>query len=97
MTDEDKAVCWTADLLREHKIQSTPRPGGGWDWTCSCGEKGYSAADHRDHWADVMINLIKEGEVEHYGAVSHRTPEHWHALREVIFYAIDQWLKEQGD
>ena len=85
MTDEGRPT-W---LLKEHKIESAPRPDGGWDWSCSCGEKGLSA-DHRDHWADVIIKKIVEGEIEHCGAVSHRTPEHWRALRDVIFSAVDE-------
>jgi len=90
MTDEG----WPTWLLAEHKIQSAPRPESGWDWSCSCGEKRFSA-DRRDHWADVLIKKIEEGEIEHYDAVSHRTPEHWRALRYVIFYAIDEELRKQ--
>ena len=41
-----------------------------------------------------MIKKIEEGEIEHYGAVSQRTPEHWRALRDVIFYAIDEELRK---
>ena len=96
MTDEDESPSWPKRLLAEHKIQSALRPEGGWDWSCSCGEKGHSA-DQRDHWADVMINLIKEGEIERYGAVSHRTPEHWRDLRDVIFSAVDEDIKRSKE
>jgi len=92
MTNEVEPVSWPEELLKEHKIQSAPRPDGGWNWSCSCGDKGHSA-DRRDHWADVMIDRTKEGEVEHYGAVSHRTAEHWRALRDVIFYAVEEEIK----
>jgi hypothetical protein len=33
---------WT-EPLAEHKVDSAPWPDCGWDWCCSCGEKGQSA------------------------------------------------------
>jgi hypothetical protein len=77
---------------KEHEIQSAPRPERGWDWSCTCGEKGFSG-DHRDHWADVIIKAIEQTEIDHRGSVQPRTPERLRALREVIFYAVDEEIK----
>ena len=88
MTDEG----WPYWLLKEHEIQSAPRPDGGWDWSCSCGEKGVSD-DRCDHWADLIIKAIEQTEIEHRGSVHPRTPERLRTLREVIFDALDEEIK----
>ena len=89
MTDAGESPNWPGRLLAEHKIESAQRPEGGWDWSCSCGEKGVSA-DRRDHWADVIIQGIHDSEIRRYGTAQPRAPEHERELREVIFYEIDE-------